>query len=235
MNGRCPGGLHVRILLVDDDTRMSQFVRRALTEAGSTVRSAGDGPEGLELARAEPFDAAIVDVMLPGLDGLALVRELRARKMTLPVLLLSARSSVDDRVEGLHAGGDDYLVKPFALSELLARVQALVRRANAVPEPVHLVVGPLSIDLLRRKVTCAGTEIELQPREYALLEYLVRNAGRVVSKAMIMERVWEYDFDPQTNVVEARISRLRDKLERATPQRLIHTVRGAGYVIEARP
>jgi two-component system OmpR family response regulator len=225
----------MKILVVEDDSRMFQVVRRALQETGYDVRHAGTGPEGLELALAEPFDAAVVDVMLPGLDGLSLIRELRALKVATPVIVLSARSTVDDRVKGLEAGGDDYLVKPFALSELLARLQALMRRTMALSEPTQITVGPLQLDVMRHKVTCDGHEVELQPREYSLLEYLMRNAGRVVSKTLIMERVWEYNFDPQTNVVEARISRLRDKLERVSARKLIHTVRGVGYVLEARP
>ena len=225
----------MKILVVEDDARMSQFVRRALHESGYVVRHAGNGPEGLELALAEPFDAAVVDVMLPGLDGLSLIREMRAHRVATPVIVLSAKSGVDDRVKGLEAGGDDYLVKPFALSELLARIQALLRRSTATADPARLTVGPLTLDALRHKVSCDGKEIELQPREYLLLEYLMRNAGRVVSKSMIMERVWEYNFDPQTNVVEARICRLRDKIDRVSPLKLIHTVRGVGYVLEARP
>jgi len=224
----------MRILVVEDDARMLQFVRKALQETGYVVQHASDGQEGLEMALAEPFDAAVVDVMLPGLDGLSLIRELRARKVATPVIVLSAKSSVEDRVKGLQEGGDDYLVKPFALSELLARLQALLRRSHAVTEPTQITVGPLSIDLLRHKVFCEGREIDLQPREYALLEYLMRNSGRVVSKSMIMEQVWDYNFDPQTNVVEARICRLREKIDRASPRRLIHTIRGVGYVLEER-
>jgi two-component system OmpR family response regulator len=225
----------MKILVVDDDVRMAQFVSRALHEHGYVVRHAANGQEGLELALAEPFDAAVVDIMLPGLDGLSLIRGMRAQKVLTPVIVLSAKSGVDDRVKGLQAGGDDYLVKPFALAELLARIQALLRRASAAAEPVHITVGPLSIDLVRHRVACEGREIDLQPREYSLLEYLMRNAGRVVSKSMIMERVWEYNFDPQTNVVEARICRLRDKIDRVAPLKLIHTVRGVGYVLETRP
>jgi len=172
--------------------------------------------------------------MLPKLDGLTLTKELRKRNVSTPVIFLSAKSSVDDRVTGLHAGGDDYLVKPFAFSELLARIQALLRRASAASEPTTLTVGDLSMDLIRRKVFRGGVEVELQPREFALLEYLMRNAGRVVSKTMIMEHVWNYNFDPHTNVVEARLYRLRDKVDRPFERKLIHTVRGAGYVVEER-
>ena len=221
-------------MVVEDDVRMAQFVSKALSESGYVVLHTANGQEALELALTEPFDVAVVDVMLPERDGLSVIREIRARKISTPVLVLSAKSSVEDRVEGLQAGGDDYLVKPFALSELLARVQALLRRSTAVTEPTQLTVGPLSLDLVRHKVLCDGTEVDLQPREYALLEYLMRNSGRPVSKSMIMERVWEYNFDPQTNVVEARICRLRDKIHRVSRRQLIHTIRGVGYVLEER-
>lgn len=225
----------MKILFVEDDLQLARFITRALHEAGYVVRHAATGPEGLALASAEPFDAAVVDVMLPDLDGLSLIAALRARKIQAPVLVLSARASVEDRVRGLEAGGDDYLVKPFALSELIARVHALLRRGSQTAETTRIAVGPLSIDLLRHVASCDGHELELQPREFALLEFLMRNAGRVVSKTMIMERVWEYDFDPETNVVEARVCRLRDKLDRVTTRKLIHTIRGAGYVLELRP
>lgn len=224
----------MRILLVEDDPGTAWFVAKGLRQAGFAVDHAGDGQGGLHLALTESYDAAVVDIMLPKLDGLTLIDELRDKKVTTPVIVLSAKSSVDDRIKGLQAGGDDYLVKPFAFSELLARLQALIRRANAVPEPTALTVGDLRMDLLRRKVFRAETEIELQPREFALLDYLMRNAGRVVSKTMIMEHVWDYNFDPQTNVVEARICRLRDKVDRPFDRRLIHTIRGVGYVLEAR-
>ncbi len=222
----------MRVLLIEDDERTAAFVGRGLREAGFAVAHASDGPGGLQMALTETFDAAIVDLMLPGLDGLTLIQTLRGRGVRTPVLVLSARRTVDDRVRGLQAGGDDYLVKPFAFAELLARVQALIRRATAVSEPTTLTVRDLTMDLLRRTVRRAGRPIDLQPREFALLEYLMRNAGRVVSKTMIMEHVWEYNFDPQTNVVEARICRLRDKVDRPFGEELIHTVRGVGYVIE---
>jgi two-component system, OmpR family, response regulator len=224
----------VNVLLVEDDARTAHFILRGLTEAGCSVAHAAAGDQGLERALTQPFDVAVVDVMLPGLDGLSLIRELRARQVATPVIVLSAMSSVNDRVRGLEAGGDDYLVKPFALSELVARIQALVRRAASTPEPTQITVGDLSVDLIRHRVSCAGHEVELQPREYALLEYLMRNAGRVVSKTMIMEQVWAYNFDPQTNVVEARICRLREKLDGVSPRKRIHTVRGVGYVLEPR-
>jgi DNA-binding response OmpR family regulator len=183
------------------------------------------------LAVTEAFDAAIVDIMLPGKDGLAIIDEVRRRQVPLPVLILSAKRSVDERVRGLRAGGDDYLTKPFAFSELLARLQALVRRAQSVPESSVLEVGPLRIDLARRSVTRDGRKIDVPPREFALLVYLARNVGRVVSKTMIMEQVWDYDFDPQTNVVESRMCRLRDKVDRGFDRQLLHTVRGVGYVL----
>jgi DNA-binding response OmpR family regulator len=224
----------VKVLLVEDDERTAQFITSGLREAGFTVERAADGRAGLRRALAEPFDVAVVDLMLPGLDGLSLIGELRRRRLTMPILILSAKASVDDRVRGLELGGDDYLVKPFAFSELLARVQALLRRASATAEPTTLTVGELVVDLLRRRAVRSGIEIELQPREFALLEYLMRHAGRVVSKTMIMEHVWEYNFDPQTNVVEARVCRLREKLDRPFARPLIRTIRGVGYVLEDR-
>jgi len=187
------------------------------------------------MAVTEPYDAAIIDVMLPKLDGLSVIERMRKEKVNTPVIILSAKGSVDDRVKGLQAGGDDYLPKPFAFSELLARVQALIRRAGGLSEPTRLTVGDLTMNLLNREVTRAGQKIELQRLEFALLEYLMRNAGRVVSKTMIMEHVWDYNFDPQTNVVEARICRLRDKIDREFSTKLIHTIRGAGYVVRENP
>lgn len=224
----------MRVLLVEDDARTASFILKGLRQAGFAVDHAPDGEDGLHLASTEPYDAAVVDIMLPKLDGLTLLDELRKRKVMTPVIVLSARSTVDDRIKGLQAGGDDYLVKPFAFSELLARIQALIRRAYAVAEPTSLSVGELSIDLLRRKVLRGEREIELRPREFALLEYLMRNAGRVVSRTMIMEHVWDYNFDPQTNVVEAHICRLRNKVDRPFDCKMIHTVRGVGYVLEEK-
>ncbi len=224
----------MRILLVEDDLGIASFVVKGLKEAGYVVVHVADGPAGLDRLLAEAFDAAIVDIMLPLLDGLSVIQRARQRNVTTPVLILSAKASVDDRVIGLQNGGDDYLVKPFAFSELLARLQALIRRANRISEPTTLTVGPLTVDLIRRKVRRPEQDIELQPREFALLEYLMRHAGRVVSKTMIMEHVWDYNFDPQTNIVEARICRLRDKIDRGRAQKLIHTVRGVGYVLEER-
>ncbi len=222
----------MRLLLVEDDSTIAAYVTKGMKEAGFAVVHAPDGPTGLELALGESFDAAVIDVMLPGLDGLSIIDEVRRRHIRLPVIILSAKRSVDDRVEGLRKGGDDYLTKPFAFSELLARVEALIRRAGSVPESTTLRVADLDIDLLSRTVTRAGQRIELQPREFGLLEFLARNAGRVVSRTMIMEHVWDYHFDPQTNVVESRICRLRDKIDKGFDPPLIHTVRGVGYVLK---
>jgi two-component system, OmpR family, response regulator len=221
----------MRLLFVEDDLRIVAFVSKGLKEAGFVVMHAADGLSGLRLALDDAYDAAIIDIMLPGMDGLALIEEVRRRRVRLPVIILSAKRSVDERVQGLQAGGDDYLTKPFAFSELLARIHALMRRANNSPEPSGISVGDLHIDLLARLVTRAGKKIDLQPREFCVLEYLARNAGRVVSKTMIMERVWDYNFDPQTNVVESRICRLRDKIDKGFETPLIHTMRGMGYVL----
>ena len=222
----------MRLLLVEDDKKISGFVGQGLRQEGHVVESAQDGIDGFHLASTAQFDAAIVDIMLPRMDGLELVQELRRQGIQVPVLILSAKTAVDDRIRGLRAGGDDYLTTLFAFGALLARVEALVRRANAVAEPTSLTVHDLSLDLIRRRVMRGDQEIELQPREFALLEYLMRNKGRVVTKTMIMEQVWGYDFDPQTNVVESRISRLRDKLDAGGSGSIIRTVRGAGYIVE---
>jgi two-component system, OmpR family, response regulator len=221
----------MRILLVEDDKKIASFVTKGLKEAGFVVDYAIDGEQGLHLALTAPYDAAIIDIMLPKMDGLQLIEELRRKKINTPVLILSAKRSVDDRVKGLQKGGDDYLTKPFAFSELLARVQALIRRAHGVAEPTSLTIGDLSLDLLSRKVLRSGKQIDLQPREFTLLEYLMRNAGRVVSKIMIMEHVWDYHFDPETNVVETRICRLREKIDKDATKKMIHTIRGVGYVL----
>jgi len=222
----------MRILLVEDDLRIASFILKGLKEEGFAVDHAVDGEEGLHMALNVSYDTAIVDIMLPRIDGLSLIEELRRQKVNTPIIILSAKRSVDDRVEGLQRGGDDYLTKPFAFSELLARVQALVRRASGVPEPTSLHVAGLSMNLITREVVRDGRRIDLQPREFTLLEYLMRNAGRVVSKTMIMEHVWDYSFDPHTNVVEARISRLRDKVDTRSGNNLIHTIRGVGYVLK---
>ena len=218
-------------LIIEDDRAIADFVARGLREAGFAVDVAADGEEGLAAALEQKPDVAIVDLMLPRRDGLSVIDELRRRGHSTPVLILSARRSVDDRVRGLQAGGDDYLTKPFAFAELLARVQALVRRASRSPEPTTLRVEDLSLDLLTRKVTRAGVAIDLRPREFALLEYLMRNAGKVISKTMILSHVWEYNFDPQTNIVDVLVSRLRDKIDRPFDRKLLQTVRGVGYVL----
>ena len=226
----------MKILLVEDDTETADYVARGLTEAGHVVDRAADGREGLFLASDGGYDALVVDRMLPLLDGLALVRALRAAGVRTPALFLTARGGVGDRVEGLEAGGDDYLPKPFAFAELLARLNALARRpplAAGGGEPTTLRVADLEMDLLRRSVTRAGRRIELQPREFRLLEYLMRRAGHVVTRTMLLEGVWDFHFDPRTSVVETHISRLRAKVDRGFGAELIHTVRGAGYMVHA--
>jgi two-component system OmpR family response regulator len=222
----------MRILLVEDDAKIASFINKGLKSAGYAVDHATDGERGLHMALTEPYDTAIIDIMLPKLDGLSVIERMRKEKIRTPVLTLSAKDSIEDRVKGLQAGSDDYLTKPFAFSELLARVQALIRRASGLSEPTRLKVSDLSLNLLTREVTRGGRSVELQPIEFSLLEYLMRNAGRVVSKTMIMEHVWNYNFDPQTNVVEARICRLRDKIDRDGEKSLIQTVRGVGYVLK---
>jgi two-component system, OmpR family, response regulator len=221
----------MRALVVEDDATIAEFVARGLREAGFAVDHAADGEGGLSAAAAQSYDVAIVDVMLPKRDGLSVIEELRRRGIATPVLILSARRAVDDRVRGLQTGGDDYLTKPFAFAELLARVQALVRRATRAPEPTTLVFEDVVLDLLSRRVTRADTTLDLRPREFALLEYLMRNPGKVVSKTMILSHVWEYNFDPQTNIVDVLVSRLREKLDRPFARKLLHTVRGVGYVL----
>jgi DNA-binding response OmpR family regulator len=224
----------VRVLLVEDDAAIAEFVVRGLREAGFAVDHATDGDAGLASASAQPaYDVAIVDVMLPKRDGISLIEELRRRGVATPVLILSARRSVDDRVRGLQAGGDDYLTKPFAFAELLARVHALVRRATRSPEPTTLTLDDVVLDLLSRRVTRGGKALDLRPREFALLEFLLRHAGHVVSKTMILSHVWEYNFDPQTNVVDVLVSRLREKIDRPFEKKLLQTVRGVGYVLRA--
>ena len=221
----------MRLLVVEDDPAIASFLVKGLKEAGFAVDQAGNGGAALEMASRESYDLAIIDLMLPGLDGLALIEELRRRRLTVPVIILSARRSVDDRVRGLQAGGDDYLTKPFAFAELLARVQALVRRATRAPEPTTLTVEDLVLDLLSRRVTRGGKPLDLRPREFSLLEYLMRNVGRVVSKTMILSHVWEYNFDPQSNIVDVLVSRLREKIDRPFEKKLLQTVRGVGYVL----
>ncbi|HEY3757799.1 MAG TPA: response regulator transcription factor [Opitutaceae bacterium] len=218
----------MRVLVIEDDAKIASFVTRGLKEAGYAVDHAPDGDTGLALAESTEYDAAIVDIMLPGLDGLSVVRRLRSGRRHLPVVFLSAKSSVEDRVKGLESGGDDYLTKPFAFSELLARVQALIRRATHAPDATRLSAGDVTLDLVSRQVTSAGKAVELQPREFSLLAFLLRNAGRPVTKTKILEHVWDYSFDPQTNVVDVVISRLRAKID---PDRTrIETLRHVGYI-----
>jgi two-component system, OmpR family, response regulator len=222
----------MRLLVIEDDKKIASFIVKGLKQSGFAVDHADNGEDGLHLALNAPYDAAVIDIMLPARDGLSVVQELRARKIGLPVLILSAKASVDDRIKGLQSGGDDYLVKPFAFSELLARVQALIRRSTRTAEPTSLSAGDLSLNLLTREVTRAGQNIELQAREFALLEYLMRQPDRVLSKALILEHVWDYSFDPQTNVVDVVICRLRDKVDRGFDRKMIQTVRGVGYVLK---
>jgi two-component system, OmpR family, response regulator len=223
----------MKALLVEDDLTIAEFIVRGLKEAGFTIDHAADGDAGLQLATTGTYDVAIIDLMLPKLDGLSLIKEMRRRHVTTPVLILSARHTVDDRVTGLEAGGDDYLIKPFAFTELLARVQALIRRATGASTSTTLTVGDLTLDLRSRRATRAGREIEpLRPREFALLEYLMRNAGRVVSKTMILSHVWDYSFDPRTNIVDVLVHRLREKIDKGFEQKMIHTERGIGYVLK---
>jgi len=225
----CPD---MRILVVEDDPKIASFVANGLRQSGYTVDEARDGERGFTLACASPYDVAVVDLMLPGLDGLTLIQRLRERGVRTPIIILSARAAVDDRVRGLQVGGDDYLTKPFSFAELLARVQALLRRSAQSPEPTRLTVGDLELDLVRREARRGGKLVELQAREFALLEYLMRSARRVVTKTMILEQVWGYSFDPQTNVVDVLVHRLRAKVD---PEKtLIHTLRGVGYVLEPR-
>ena len=222
----------MRVLVAEDDQVIADFVSQGLREAGYAVDVAATGTDALKKALEGGYDAAVMDVMLPGMDGLAVIEQMRARRQQTPVLILSARHTVDDRVKGLQAGGDDYLTKPFAFAELLARLQALLRRAAGTTEPTRLVVGDLTLDLLSRKVERGGKTIELRPREFALLEYLMRHPGRVLSKTMILSHVWGYSFDPGTNVVDVLVSRLRDQVDEGFDTRMIHTVRGAGYVLK---
>lgn len=222
----------MRILVIEDDSKIAAFVVNGLKQNGFAVDHAADGEQGLAMAGTITYDALVLDLMLPKLDGLSLLRELRREKIRTPVLILSAKGSVDDRVTGLQAGGDDYLTKPFAFSELLARVQALIRRATQVVEPSTLSAYGLTLDLLSREVTRGPRRIELQSREFALLEMLMRHPGRAVTKTMIMEHIWDYSFDPQTNVVDVLVHRLRSKVDKDFETKLIHTIRGVGYVLK---
>ncbi|MDP4727269.1 MAG: response regulator transcription factor [Desulfobacterales bacterium] len=222
----------MRILVVEDDKKIASFVAKGLKEAGYAVDVAQDGPDGLDLGLSGVYDAAVLDIMLPGIDGLTLIERLRAKKNNTPVIILSAKRTVDDRVKGLQAGGDDYLTKPFSFSELLARIQALIRRDTRVAEPSTLTVGDLSIDLLAREAKRGDTVISLPAREFALLEYLMRHPGRIISKTSILENIYDYSFDPQTNVVDVLVCRLRNKIDKDFDRKMLHTVRGMGYVLK---
>lgn len=219
----------MRILIVEDDAKTADYLTKGLGEAGHTVDHAADGREGLFLASGGDYDAVVLDRMLPKLDGLAVLQALRAAEIDTPVLILSAIGHVDERVKGLKAGGDDYIVKPFAFSELLARIEALSRRRGAASAQTRLNVADLEMDLLARRVTRSGKPIDLQPREFKLLEYLLRHSGQTVTRTMLLEGVWDYHFDPQTNVIDVHVSRLRQKIDREFERPLIHTVRGVGY------
>lgn len=223
----------MRILVVEDDKKIASFIVNGLRQQGYAVDHATDGEEGLLMVRIAPYDAVVLDVMLPKLDGLQLLKTIRAEKFNVPVILLSAKATVEDRVRGLQAGGDDYLTKPFAFAELQARVHALLRRTTQSTEPTRLVLGELILDLLTREVSRAGRRIDLQAREFALLEYLMRNAGRVVTKTMVLEHIWDYSFDPQTNIVDVLVHRLRMKVDKGFGVKMIQTHRGVGYSLRA--
>jgi DNA-binding response OmpR family regulator len=225
------GEVDMRVLVVEDDKKIASFVVNGLKQSGFAVDHCANGEDGLAMARSVPYDAAVVDVMLPKLDGLSMIQAMRREKINSPVIILSAKATVDDRVRGLQAGGDDYLTKPFSFAELAARVQALIRRASHATEPTRLAVGDLTLDLLSREVARGVDKIELQSRELALLEYLMRSEGRVVTKTMILEHIWDYSFDPQTNVVDVLVCRLRNKLGKG--RAMIQTLRGVGYVLKA--
>ncbi len=222
----------MRVLIIEDDQQIASFVSKGLQQAGLAVDHVSDGEAGLEIAELNSYDVMIIDIMLPGLDGFSVIEGLRSKGNTTPILVLSARGSLDDKLRGFQTGSDDYLTKPFSFSELQARLQALLRRTSRGQGQNALEVGDLSMDLLSRKVARGNREIELQPREFALLEYLMRNSGNVVSKTMILEHVWDYHFDPQTNVVDVLVHRLRNKIDKDFQAKLLHTVRGVGYVLK---
>jgi two-component system, OmpR family, response regulator len=224
----------MKILLIEDDVKIAEFIIKGLKLSGFAVDHEDAGDIGMERAVLDDYDLLIVDIMLPGLDGLSLIEKIRIKKINTPIIILSARDRINDRVKGLEAGADDYLTKPFAFSELLARIQALIRRAGSLVEPAKLYCDDLFLDIQTREVVRSGERIDLQPLEFSLLEYLLRSKGRVVSKIMIMEHVWNYNFDPMTNVVEARICKLRDKIDKNYKSKLIHTIRGAGYVLRGK-
>jgi len=222
----------MRILLVEDDPKISAFIAQGLKQNGFAVDQCADGADGLHMALSETYSAAVIDLMLPGMDGLKLIEEMRKSRVNTPVIILSAKRSVDDRVKGLQSGGDDYLAKPFSFAELLARLQALIRRSTSSAETTQLVVGSLSMNLLTREVMRDGAVLTLQPREFSLLEFFLRNPGKVLSKTMIMEHVWNYTFDPQTNVVDVLVCRLRNKIDRDFQPKMLSTLRGVGYVLK---
>ena len=222
----------MRILVVEDDKKIASFIVNGLKQGGFTVDHADNGQTGMELALASAYDAAVIDVMLPQLDGLSLIERLRQHKVQTPVIILSAKRSVDDRIKGLQRGGDDYMTKPFSFAELLARLHALIRRANHESDPTRFAVGDLALDLLTREVSRGDVKIDLQPREFALLELLMRHNGQVISKTMIIEQVWGYSYDPMTNIVDVLVSRLRNKIDRDFDTKLIQTYRGVGYALK---
>lgn len=223
----------MRILIIEDDADTAAYIKKGVEEAGHLGDHASDGKEGLLYATTEPYDVLIIDRMLPEMDGLTIVRTIRASDINTPVLILSALGEVDDRVQGLKAGADDYLVKPFAFSELMARLEALLRRADVEAPTTRLQVGDLELDLLTRAVKRGGKPLDLQPREFRLLEYLMRHHGQVVTRTMLLEKVWDYHFDPQTNIIDVHISRLRGKIDKEFGKPLLHTVRGSGYILRA--
>ncbi len=229
---RSQGSGGMRVLVIEDDSSVLDYIGKGLRESGFVVDQSSDGKDGLYKASAGAYDALVVDRMLPGIDGLTIVRTLRAAENHTPALILSALGEVDDRVKGLRAGGDDYLVKPFAFAELLARIEALLRRKESAGPVTRLRVADLEMDLLSHKVSRAGKTLNLQPREFRLLEYLMKHAGQVVTRTMLLENVWDYHFDPQTNVIDVHISRLRQKLDKEFERPLLKTVRGAGYMLE---
>ncbi len=222
----------MRILVIEDDEKIGSFLRKGLREAGFSVDLAADGRDGLSLFLDTSYDAAVVDIMLPSMDGLTIIETIRKQGISTPVLILSAKRAVDDRIKGLQQGGDDYMIKPFSFAELLARIQALIRRDSRAVDSHNLAVADLNVDLLSRNVSRQGQQIDLPAKEFALLEYLLRNQGRVVSKTAILENVYDYSFDPQTNVVDVLVCRLRNKVDKDFDTKLIHTVRGMGYVIK---
>lgn len=222
----------MRLLIIEDDMEIVSFITKGMKQEGFTVDHSGDGEEGLHMAETSTYDAAIIDIMLPKLDGLSVIETLRKKNINTPVIILSAKRSLDDRVMGLQKGGDDYLVKPFAFSELLVRVQALIRRSSGIVDPSVLTVGDLTVNLLKREVLRDGKQIELQPREFSLLEYLIRNVNKPISKTLILEHIWGFHFDPQTNVVDVLVCRLRNKIDRDFSEKMIQTIRGVGYALK---